>query len=737
MKKTFLERMLSFFGITALIFAGALFMPASAGATENHSGNGWHEEDDHDEDYEDDGDHEEEGDNEENEDEENEDEDEDDGDDEDTVDHDNDGEGDEDDDSGDENDGGNTPSLPLTIFASKIVCADEADLPNWGLGGPEVTASTTAQFLATHFDCHLVPNWEFEWGYQDAKDPGRNFIGSAENGWHAFDSATNAEGVAKVEIEDLENSNKIWVREVLQSGYIPFTFDQENKTNADTVSAEMYCHDDVLNYDNYDWIENPELGKTYYCLAFNVLKGTGTTTPTTTPPGGGGGSATNTPPTISLIGENPITITVGGNFTDPGATAIDTEDGSLTDKIIVSGDSVASTTAIGTYTTIYSVTDSGGLSASTTRNVVVANAPGSGGGGGGTPPQCLDFVDNDGDGKIDAKDPGCHTDGNPDNTSTYEPFDNDERDSPPGGGSGGGVATSTPSSSGGSGTAQCHYLKEFIKRGANNNSDEVRKLQAFLQIFEGFTNLAVTGIYDDASYAAVLRFQEKYFADILAPWGHDRGTGFVYLTTRKKVNEIYCQKAFPLEAFQSAEVTAFRTLLASYKLHAPTAADGISGTGASGGVAVPSKRDTGETEDIPGVGNIGDIVGEGGPEAASDADKIAGSATTTGLRGIAAAVAGFAGSAFDKYWFVLLLAAILIFYFILRSLYGKDEEEEEEYEGMLDEEPIEDTNVKMNEEAVAEEMKEEPKSAILLGAPEENGEKKGADKETETGEKKK
>jgi LPXTG-motif cell wall-anchored protein len=41
-------------------------------------------------------------------------------------------------------------------------------------------------------------------------------------------------------------------------------------------------------------------------------------------------------------------------------------------------------------------------------------------------PQCSDGVDNDGDAVIDTADPGCHTDGNAANASTYVPTDNDE-----------------------------------------------------------------------------------------------------------------------------------------------------------------------------------------------------------------------------------------------------------------------------------------------------------------------
>jgi hypothetical protein len=51
-------------------------------------------------------------------------------------------------------------------------------------------------------------------------------------------------------------------------------------------------------------------------------------------------------------------------------------------------------------------------------------------GGGGTPPQCLDYVDNDHDGQTDANDPGCHKDGDAGHTSSYEWTDNDEKEVP-------------------------------------------------------------------------------------------------------------------------------------------------------------------------------------------------------------------------------------------------------------------------------------------------------------------
>lgn len=46
-------------------------------------------------------------------------------------------------------------------------------------------------------------------------------------------------------------------------------------------------------------------------------------------------------------------------------------------------------------------------------------------------PECSDGLDNDDDEYIDEEDPGCHTDGNPNNPESYDPEDNDEYNRPP------------------------------------------------------------------------------------------------------------------------------------------------------------------------------------------------------------------------------------------------------------------------------------------------------------------
>jgi hypothetical protein len=76
-------------------------------------------------------------------------------------------------------------------------------------------------------------------------------------------------------------------------------------------------------------------------------------------------------PTITLIGDNPLSLTVGDTFSDPGASAIDDVDGDLTAQITSTND--VDTSSAGSYTVTYSVSDSAGNAAATvTRTVTVA-----------------------------------------------------------------------------------------------------------------------------------------------------------------------------------------------------------------------------------------------------------------------------------------------------------------------------------------------------------------------------
>ncbi len=202
-------------------------------------------------------------------------------------------------------------------------------------------------------------------------------------------------------------------------------------------------------------------------------------------------------------------------------------------------------------------------------------------------PACADGIDNDGDAKIDMQDPGCSsaTDNDEsDPVSESVPGSNPGPSSAPPQNTGGGSPASPlnnpgPSLGGGGGGGivlgsatttvvppeaiqSCDkYLTAFIRTGQKNDIDQVKRLQRFLRDFEG-AKLAETGLYESATLAAVHAFQSKYTADILNPWGARESTGYVYLTTRKKVNEIFCKftKTFLLTPDELQKIVETRTL---------------------------------------------------------------------------------------------------------------------------------------------------------------------------------
>ena len=87
---------------------------------------------------------------------------------------------------------------------------------------------------------------------------------------------------------------------------------------------------------------------------------------------------TNTPPTITLNGPNPQIVTLANSYIELGAVSDDTEDGPLTDQIVITGVSLINTNVVGTYTVQYSVTDSDGNIVSVNRTVEIIDT---------TPPQ--------------------------------------------------------------------------------------------------------------------------------------------------------------------------------------------------------------------------------------------------------------------------------------------------------------------------------------------------------------
>jgi len=89
-------------------------------------------------------------------------------------------------------------------------------------------------------------------------------------------------------------------------------------------------------------------------------------------------------------------------------------------------------------------------------------------------------------------------------------------------------------------TISCKQILNNLKFGMR--SLEVKCLQEFLksQGPEIYPEGLVTGYFGPLTFSAVKRFQQKYWQEILAPWGltKDQATGFVGPTTRAKINQL-------------------------------------------------------------------------------------------------------------------------------------------------------------------------------------------------------
>ena len=113
------------------------------------------------------------------------------------------------------------------------------------------------------------------------------------------------------------------------------------------------------------------LGSVGLCLLLLACGGSGSSQPATTP----APLSDLQPPQITLNGEAILTLKVGEDYIEAGASAWDERDGSV--SVTISG---AVGTAVGTYTLTYTATDSAGNTGSVTRQIDViddSNVPGN------------------------------------------------------------------------------------------------------------------------------------------------------------------------------------------------------------------------------------------------------------------------------------------------------------------------------------------------------------------------
>ncbi len=158
--------------------------------------------------------------------------------------------------------------IKTTIVMTKVVCTHESDLPNWGNGGPDITSTTATDWVNSHPGCYLASDFSFEWALYTAANPGDN-LETGGSGWTTF-GATMNNGVTSTEVTGQE---PLWIREKVSPYYLGFSGALTGVDDMDSTeskySAELYCQNDVLNYDNYDYIEQPTKSDTVHCVAFN------------------------------------------------------------------------------------------------------------------------------------------------------------------------------------------------------------------------------------------------------------------------------------------------------------------------------------------------------------------------------------------------------------------------------------------------------------------------------------
>ncbi|GEM_PF-6451792 len=249
-------------------------------------------------------------------------------------------------------------------------------------------------------------------------------------------------------------------------------------------------------------------------------------------------SPENTPPIITILGDNPFTLNINTVFTDPGATATDTEDGNITSHIIAS--STVATSTIGSYTVTYTVTDSGGLTATSTRTVNVVEPH-------------VDAVVQTG---------GGGSNGNSGSSSgggSYIGFGGDRNKQ---------LLAITNTGEIKNSPTSCILLNSYLRYGYNNDPTEVVKLQAFLKRIEGY-DVDVNGVFDNKTLAGVNAFQTKFLDNVMGPWGASQSSGYVYITTKKKVNQIACNVAFIINPAEQSIINSYKAAQASIPAPAP------------------------------------------------------------------------------------------------------------------------------------------------------------------------
>jgi len=83
------------------------------------------------------------------------------------------------------------------------------------------------------------------------------------------------------------------------------------------------------------------------------------------------------------------------------------------------------------------------------------------------------------------------------------------------------------------------YMDQYLRRGIDNNPDQVGRLQEALNRWVN-AGIPVTEFFGEDTERAVHAFQNEYAEEILLPWGIESSTGIAYFTTIHKINTLEC-----------------------------------------------------------------------------------------------------------------------------------------------------------------------------------------------------
>ena len=197
---------------------------------------------------------------------------------------------------------------------------------------------------------------------------------------HDIPAAANV--TARIRLKTVNSSIKVDdVSLVLTSSIVDTTAPVITLLGEDPVTLEVgdtYIDAGATAIDNYDGditssivtvnpVDTNAVGA--YILSYNVSDASGNAAVEVTRTVN---VVDTTLPVITLLGDNPVTLEVGGTYTDAGATASDTYDGDITSSIVTISN--VDSAVVGSYTVAYNVSDANGNAAvEVTRTVTVVD----------------------------------------------------------------------------------------------------------------------------------------------------------------------------------------------------------------------------------------------------------------------------------------------------------------------------------------------------------------------------